>query len=123
MLAIGEDEVICDLAQTYHILNYKELSPSLVAVLCCGLDDNSRIKRKMAKSSLTLQDALMALLVDGVHTLIWQRTKDGSKGRNRPESIFKKLMHIDEKPKDELMKFTSEASFEQWYRSKRDKNG
>lgn len=123
MLAIGEEEVICDLAQTYHILNYKELSPSLVAVLCCGLDESSRIKRKMAKSSLTLQDALLALLVDGVNILIWQKTKDGAKGRNKPESIYKKLMHIDEKPKDELMKFSSEASFEQWYRAKRDKHG
>lgn len=123
MLAISEDAIICDLAETYHIYNYKELLPSLVATLCCGLGENSRIMRKLSKSKLTLTNSLLALLVDGINILIWQRTKDGAKGRNKPESIYKKLTDTDKKDKEELMSFTSVESFERWYRSKRENHG
>lgn len=60
---------------------------------------------------------LLALVVDGIHTLIWQQTKDGAKGRNRPDSIFKKLTE-EKKPKDDLETFNDVTSFEEWYRAK-----
>lgn len=123
MLAISEDAIICDLAETYHIYNYKELLPSMVATLCCGLGENSRIMRKLSKSKLTLTNSLLALLVDGVNILIWQNTKDGTKGRNKPESIYKRLTDAEEKNKEELMSFKSAESFERWYRSKRENHG
>ena len=48
MLKIDEDAVICDLAETYHIYNYKELPPLTVALFCDGLRDDARIKLKMS---------------------------------------------------------------------------
>lgn len=59
----------------------------------------------------------MALIVDGINTLIWQRSKDGMKGRNRPESLFKRLTE-DKKPKDELQSFKDIESYQKWYQAK-----
>lgn len=117
-LAKGEDEVICDLAETYHILDYKKLPPSLVATLVVGLDDSARIKRKISKTKLTLEQSLLAFVADGINILIWQKTKDGYKGKNKPESIYKKLMGLDKKQKEELMSFNTVEDYEKWYKAK-----
>lgn len=110
--------MVCDLAETYHILDYKELPVSLIATLVVGLDDNARIKRKISKSKLTIDQSLLALIYDGINILIWQKSKDGAKGRNKPESIFKKLMGLDKPQKDELMSFNTSDEFDKWYESK-----
>lgn len=123
MLALSEDDVICDLAETYRILDYKALSPSLVATLCIGLPDYSRIKKRIAGVKYTLQEILLSLMVDGIHTLIWMNSKDGAKGRNRPESLFKKL-NEEPKKKDDLQIFDNAESYEAWYQTKmRKSNG
>ena len=82
-----------------------------------GLGDDSRIKRKISKAKLTLEQSLLALIADGISILIWQRTKDGSKNRNRPESIYRKLLGLDKK-KEELRSFDSVEEFEKWYSAK-----
>jgi len=48
MIHTDEDALICDLAETYHIFNYRELPPSLAATLSVGLKDDSRIKKEVA---------------------------------------------------------------------------
>ena len=118
MINVSEDDLICDLAETYHIFNWRELPPSLVATLSIGLSNDSRIKRKIIKQTVSLRDLLLALLIDGVNTLIWQNTKDGAKNRNKPESLFKKFTEQN-KPREELEVFNSQEAFELWYRSKR----
>lgn len=121
-----EEEIICDLAETYHILNYRELSPSLVATLVLGLDDNSRLKRKLSGHKLTLNQMLMALMVDNLQFLAWTKTKSASKGQNRPESLYNKLMGLGKKEVEELNSFETPEAFELWMESKREewkKNG
>lgn len=110
--------MICDLAETYHILDYTELPPTLVATLVVGLRDDARIKQKISKSRLTVEQSLLALVLDGINILIWQRSKDGAKGRNKPESIFKKLMRLDKKQNDDLMSFATTDDFDRWYAQK-----
>ena len=90
----------------------------MVATLVVGLSDNSRIKRKISGSTLTIEQSLFALICDGINTRIWQQTKDGSKGRNRPGSVYKKLMGIDKKTKKELMSFKTAEEYEKWYKAK-----
>lgn len=118
MLNVSEDDLVCDLAETYHIFNWRELPPSLVATLSVGLSNDSRIKRRMSHQIVTFDELLMALLIDGVNLLVWQNTKDGAKNRNRPESLYKKFTE-QEKPKDELEVFTSIEAYDKWYQSKR----
>ena len=121
MISIGEDALKCDLAETYHIYVVDWNNPpypiSYISDLANGLGNNSRIKRKMANMTLTLEETLQAVLLDKVNILIWQNTKDGMKGRNMPESIYKKLEGLDEN-KEELEKFDSEEAFMEWYTSK-----
>lgn len=121
-----EEEIICDLAETYHILNYRELSPSLVATLVLGLDDCSRLKRKLSGHKLTLNQMLMTLMVDNLQFLAWTKTKSASKGQNRPESLYNKLMGLGKKEVEELNSFETPEAFELWMESKREewkKNG
>lgn len=115
-----EEEIICDLAETYHILNYKELSPLLVATLVLGLDDDSRLKRKLSGHKLTTSQMLMALMVDNLQFLAWTKTKSATKGQNRPESLYNKLMGFDKKEADELNSFATPEEFELWMKHKRE---
>lgn len=91
MVAADEDALICDLAETYHVMNYKELPVKLLATLACGLRENSRIKMKMSNSKLSLQDVMLAAIKDDLSFLTWAQTKDGARGRNRPKSILCEL--------------------------------
>ena len=48
MLSEDRDAVICDLAETYHILDYKAVPVQTLATLCAGLRDDSRIKMHLS---------------------------------------------------------------------------
>ena len=104
-----EDELICDLAETYHLFNYRELSSRLVATLCFGLRDDSRVKMKLSGSKITLTQTLMARMVDELSFQSWAQTKDGQKNRNRPESVLKALT---EEKQDETVSFITVEDFE-----------
>lgn len=89
--------MICDLAETYHILNYKELSPDLVATLVLGLRDNSRVKMNISESKLTFEQMLLASAVDNLNFLAWTKTKDAQKNMNRPKSVLEKILNEEQK--------------------------
>ena len=105
--------MICDLAETYHILNYKELPPDLVATLVIGLSPDSRVKRKLRGEKLTLVESLLAIIIDDLNLILWQR----SKSKKKPASFYEKLSE-EEKPKEELMVFDSPEAYEEWRKSK-----
>ena len=48
MLNLDKDALLCDLAETYHIYDYKSLPCKMVATFSCGLRADSRIKMKIA---------------------------------------------------------------------------
>ena len=104
-----EDKLICDLAETYHILNYKELSPELVATLCMGLRDESRVKMEIAGCKITLEQTLLARITDELSFQSWAQTKDGQKNRNRPVSVLKTIL---EDKKDDVESFMSSEDFD-----------
>lgn len=109
MANLDEDALICDFAETYHILDYKRLPLTLAAVLACGLREDSRIKRKAANRRLTIDQALQAATVDKLSLLLWSKTKDAEHGRNAPKSILDMLEHPPE-PKHKA--FSSVEAFE-----------
>ena len=47
MMATDEDALVCDFAETYHILDYRALPVQLQAVLASGLREDSRIKTEL----------------------------------------------------------------------------
>lgn len=111
MIAVDEDAVICDMAETYHVLHYRELSPSLVATLCCGLSDDSRIKRKIAGVPAMQSTLLLAAAVDRLSFIAWSKTKDAEHGRNRPISIVESMM--GKETEKEFETYDSAESYEE----------
>lgn len=91
MIESDEDALICDLAETYSIFNYKELPVYQVAVYAYGLRADSRIRMKISNSNINLSEMLLASTVDKLNLLVWTKTEDGSKNRNRPKSILEIL--------------------------------
>lgn len=91
MVAADEDALICDLAETYGIYVYETLPPRVVSVLAAGLRDNARIKMKLSGQNIDLDRQLMAVAVDRLGLLVWAKTKDGQRGRNRPKSILAQI--------------------------------
>lgn len=88
MMAIDKTALICDLAETYGVLNYKELSVETLAALSAGLRENSRIKMKLAGVKMESDIMLLAAAVDRLTWIAWTKTKDAEKGLNRPKSIL-----------------------------------
>ncbi|MEO2863448.1 DUF5361 domain-containing protein [Ligilactobacillus ruminis] len=82
-----EDALICDLAETYGIYNYRQLPADRVAVFCYGLRDDSRIKMAMADMRYTLDTLLSAGILDRLSILVWQKTEDAQQNRNKPVSL------------------------------------
>lgn len=92
MVALDEDALICDFAETYRIYNYKALPPVTAARLACGLRDDSRIKLKQNKSPISLDTALLAAVYDRLAWLQWANTKDAQDGLGKPDPILPILM-------------------------------
>jgi hypothetical protein len=115
MAAGSEDDLICDFAETYHILDWRALPLPLAATLAAGLPDSSRIKRRLAGLQAPLETVLLAKLVDQMATWLWWHSKDGERGRNQPESIAEKLTQ-PEQPKQKLRVFRSGDEFMQFYK-------
>lgn len=111
MIKTDENALVCDLAETYHIYDYRRLPLTQVAVFSYGLRDNSRIKMKMSGQKVDFNTLLMANLADMVSILLWTKTKDGQKNKNRPESLVTKIQSPGKKAKD-LSTFTSGKDFE-----------
>lgn len=97
MISLDEDSLICDFAETYHVLNMRGLSPKLVAILAIGLSDSSRIKRKVANKRLTFEEALITAILDRTNLLLWTKTKDAQRGANRPKSLLEEFENPKEK--------------------------
>lgn len=64
----------------------------MVAVLCFGLRDDSRVKMFVSNSKITLEQTLLARITDELSFQSWAKTKDGQKNRNRPVSVLKTLI-------------------------------
>lgn len=110
-MAEDEDAVICDLAEVYGVFDYEALPPRTAAALFYGLPDDCRSKRAMAGLRVPLDTALLAIIADRLGLLLWQRTEDGQRNRNRPKSIAEQLLG-EGKQKSDVQAFASAEDFE-----------
>lgn len=94
MIKLDEDALICDLAETYGIYDYRQLPVKRVAVFCCGLKEDSRIRMKMNRQKVPLETLLLGSIFDRLSLILWSKTVDGQKGVNRPSMIMEKLIDI-----------------------------
>lgn len=112
MIRIDEDALICDLAETYQIYDYKQLPPTKAAVFSCGLREDSRIKMKLTDQVVSLETTLLAGINDRLSVLVWSKTKDGQSGRNKPTFILDSLSGKPQVEKNEII-FNSSEDFEE----------
>lgn len=113
MIVTDEDALICDLAETYGIFDYRALPLSLVATLSVGLRENSRIKMKLNGMKIPTDTLLLASAVDKLAWLVWANTEDAKNGWNRPKSITSILAGYEKEDPDAVMSFDTAEDFEE----------
>lgn len=112
MIAVDESALICDLAETYHVYDYRSLPVQLVATFCVGLRENSRIKMKLSGMSYPYETILLAGIIDKLSLLVWQRTKDGVSGENVPKSVLATILNIENVSEKDHLVYDSAEDFE-----------
>lgn len=100
MIALDEDALICDFAETYHIYDYRNIPASYAATLAVGLRDDSRIKLLMADRKASVETIILAGIMDRLSVLL--------SGENA--TLIAKNF-IETKP-EEIFGFESAADFE-----------
>ena len=105
-----EDEITCDLAEYYGIYDYRKLSPRYLITLLVGLREDSRLVLKITGRSYSMSQIMQAYIVDRLSVLVWQKTKDGAKGKNRPKLLSE--MMLKSKDETEIQAFNSADEFE-----------
>lgn len=111
MILEDEEALICDLAETYNIYDYKQLPPTRVAVFAFGLKDTSRIKMKLSGQKVPLETLLLAGIVDRLSFLVWAKTADGQKGINRPTMVTDTL--LNKEADTDVIVFSTSKDFEE----------
>ncbi|KRK78481.1 hypothetical protein FD03_GL002254 [Companilactobacillus nodensis DSM 19682 = JCM 14932 = NBRC 107160] len=109
MIKIDKDALMCDLAETYQIYDLKQLPLTKVAAFSLGLKDDSRIKMKMRNQKFDLNQILLMSVADNLKLLLWSKTKDAQKGRNKP--VLWSSLFEEPKEKKEIV-FNSGEDFE-----------
>lgn len=113
MIKIDEDALVCDLAETYHIYDYRQLPLKTIAVFSVGLKNTSRIKMKISKQKVDLDTLILAGISDKLSLWLWSQSKDGQKNINQPVSLVDVVTNNKPKIKEkEVVVFTSGEDFE-----------
>lgn len=111
MLSEDKDALICDLAETYGIYDYRALPASRLATLAVGLREDSRIKMRLMGAKASKTDLLLAAMVDRLSMLLWMKSEDGKNGTNRPQSILSVILGTEQEDKT-VEAFESDQDFE-----------
>ena len=111
MIETDRDALLCDMAEVYHVFDMRSLPLRTVATLASGLREDSRIRMKMNSRRVSTERLLAAGALDRLSMLVWLQTKDGAKGRNRPESLVRLI--LEEGETEEIESFRSGEDFSQ----------
>ena len=108
MIALDEDALICDLAETYRVYDWRALPLRLAATLACGLGPDSRIRQRQYGLKVPMRIFFLAQTVDQLSAIRWMFSDDGHKGQNKPEFVSPKLIEHEEN----YGRFTTPDAFE-----------
>lgn len=96
-----KEELICDLAETYHIYNMYDFTPEYIGILVNGLDADSRVNRKIGEQKIKSETYLLAGIFDNVNYLLYGMS-DPKKRGNPPDSILKRLLSDEPREKEKV---------------------
>lgn len=111
MIRENEDALICDLAETYTIYDYRSLPARTVATLAVGLRNNSRIKMHLSGEILSFDQMLQVKIYDLLNWLAWTKTKKATKGQGMPERLEDRIRKKAAE-ESEMVRFDSVEDFE-----------
>lgn len=112
MLATDEDALICDFAETYHVLDWRGLPLHLAATLAAGLRQNSRSKSAASGCKAPFDTVLLALISDRLRGIEWMLSADGRTGRNRPAMLAQALLEDGNGAESDVVGFATGEEFE-----------
>lgn len=115
MIALDEDALVCDFAETYRIYDFRALPARLAATYAAGLRHDARIMEKVNGIHVPIDTLLLATIADGVHVRVWQQSKAAADGAAAPESIVKSLLGTKEEK--EYHGFDSPEDYWEWRKS------
>lgn len=92
MIELDEDALICDLAETYHIYDYRSLPVQLVATLSVGLRADSRIKLKASGMKASVDTILLAAIADRIELFRYGFSDAAKNGKKPPTQIVDTLV-------------------------------
>lgn len=71
MAAQYPEELTCDMAETYHVLDWRALGLPLAATLAAGLRENSRTRMALAGAKVPTETLLLGQAADALQLLLW----------------------------------------------------
>lgn len=110
MINTDREALICDLAETYAVFDFRALPLRTAAVLAAGLRENSRIKIKMAGSKYSPEVMMLSAIVDRLSILVWHQTEDGLRGINPPRLLLESMTEGEAEGFDTVEEF--EAAYQ-----------
>ena len=111
MWSAAKDELICDMAEIYGIYDLRALPVRTLAVLACGLGQNSRVWMKTNGYSAKWSDIVLAMCADRLAILAWFQTEDGHKGENRPQMLTPQLLGMSDQSEKRYETYDSGEDF------------
>lgn len=116
MMNIDKNALLCDLAETYHIYDYRSLPLHMVGIFACGLREDSRIMMKVMGVKVNTIQTLLALIADNTRLIAWLQSSDGEKGINRPKPLLA-MMSEEEYSENNIETFENGQQFDdEWNR-------
>ena len=110
---------MCDMAEYYGIIDMETLPVSKLAGFAFGLPPESRTKMRIAGRKIPLNTMLLAGILDRLSVLVWQRTKDGKLGTNKPGSVLEELTKVKPEKEQPVLFRSGEDFMAAWERIRR----
>lgn len=112
MIELDEDALICDLAETYHVYDYRSLPVKLVATLSVGLRADSRIKMRASGIKASQDTILLATIADRIEMFRFGFSEAAKKGKRPPASLVESLLGGTHTSASGIKKFNSADEFD-----------
>ena len=112
MLGLDRDALICDLAETYGVLNYKELPIDTLATLCSGLHEDSRIRMRMMDCKEVAPSFALIRIADTLTVVKYMLESLASKDKPSLPMLYQDIMTGKHTPKEQTG-FSSIQEFEE----------
>ena len=110
---MNRKSLVCDLAETYGIFDFKGVSPRLLGTLAAGLGAESRIGKELNGVHGSTVELLLAELIDSVNILIYGllSKEDAEPPESRKELFFIEKNESSAKKEKEYESFATGEEF------------